>query len=138
MKTLEYIELDNQHIVTPNGDVYKKKNPNINKNGYMTIGFNGKSVYLHRVVAEAFYGASDMQVDHVNGDKQDNSIENLEYVTAKENSSRANGVPVIWNGIKYNSLSDFAKEHKQAKESVSRWCRNKILYKGHRIERVIK
>lgn len=138
MKTLEYVELDEEHIITPNGEVYKKKKPNINKNGYMKIGFNGKSVYLHRIVAKAFYGDSDMQVDHINGDKQDNSVKNLEYVTAKENSSRANGVRVIWNGIEYNSLSDFAREHKQSKESVSRWCRSKRLYKGHMIERVIE
>ena len=40
----------------------------------------------HRLVAQAFLGDSDLQVNHKNFDKLDNRIENLEYVTQAENN----------------------------------------------------
>jgi len=43
--------------------------------------------YIHRLVAEAFIGNTDLQVNHINGIKQDNSLENLEFVSNRENNS---------------------------------------------------
>lgn len=44
---------------------------------------------VHRVVAEAFLGKSDLQINHRNGNKSDNRLENLEYCTASENVQHA-------------------------------------------------
>lgn len=43
--------------------------------------------YVHRLVASAFLGAlpAGLDVDHVNGVRTDNRIENLQYLTRKEN-----------------------------------------------------
>lgn len=61
-----------------------------NGNGYFVIklsGRNGGSILLHRLVAEVWCekreGAN--QVNHIDGDKGNNSAENLEWVTASEN-----------------------------------------------------
>lgn len=46
---------------------------------------NSKSVYVHRLVMEAFKGKSSLYVDHINGIKDDNRLKNLRYVTNSEN-----------------------------------------------------
>jgi hypothetical protein len=69
------------------GDIRK---PQINiANGYRQIRLykqdGGKNFTIHRIVAEAFLGSSNLQVNHINGDKSDNSVKNLEWVTPSEN-----------------------------------------------------
>ena len=50
---------------------------------------NRKTHYVHRLVAEAFLSAAtpdEKYVNHINGDKQLNVVENLEFTTARGNS----------------------------------------------------
>jgi hypothetical protein len=56
-------------------------------NGNRTL----KSALVHRLVAEEFIGElpDHMQVNHKNGDRADNRVENLEIVTASENARHA-------------------------------------------------
>jgi hypothetical protein len=46
---------------------------------------NSKSYYVHRLVMKHFIGDSDLYVDHIDGDKQNNHLDNLRYVTNSEN-----------------------------------------------------
>lgn len=60
--------------------------------GYKIIGLskNGKShrKKIHRLIAEAFIPNSENkpQINHIDGDKLNNSIENLEWCTSSENN----------------------------------------------------
>ena len=51
-----------------------------------------KQYLLHRLVARAFLGDSLLEVNHKNGDKDDNRVDNLEYVTHTENQKHSYAV----------------------------------------------
>lgn len=59
-------------------------------NGYMKVTLykdgTAKQESVHRVVARAFIGESDLQVNHKNEVKTDNRIENLEYLSPEDNT----------------------------------------------------
>lgn len=59
------------------------------RNGYLAVPifYNGveKRCNVHRLVASAFYGQSDLTVNHINGIKTDNRADNLEYCTMSQN-----------------------------------------------------
>ena len=62
------------------------------KDGYKTVGlYNGfgkmKTFYVHRLVCEAFHPNPDNkpQVNHIDEDKENNQVSNLEWCTCEEN-----------------------------------------------------
>lgn len=72
--------------------------------GYRCIRLLGKKTYAHRVIWEMFHGPipEGMQIDHMNGVRSDNRIENMRLVTQQENlkntrlrDSNTAGVPGI-------------------------------------------
>lgn len=62
-----------------------------NVNGYKHVKIGNKLIYVHRLVATAFIPNPDNkpQVNHKDGNKSNNNVNNLEWVTAKENSRHA-------------------------------------------------
>jgi hypothetical protein len=68
------------------------------KDCYKCVKRNKKTVYIHTLVAESFLGArpEGMVIDHINGDKSDNNLSNLRYVTVAENCKKGNK-PLVTN-----------------------------------------
>lgn len=74
---------------------YKRNNiilkPGKTKRGYMVVSLCSKKsikkVYIHRLVAQSFIKNinSFEQVNHIDGDKANNKVDNLEWVSAKDN-----------------------------------------------------
>jgi hypothetical protein len=98
------------------GDLYWKVRParnvdiskpagSVNSWGYRQIQFKGKQYYAHRLVWLYVHGKfPNEQIDHINGDKLDNNIENLRDVSCQENkrnvskysNNRSGHTGVIW------------------------------------------
>jgi hypothetical protein len=72
--------------------------------GYLLVnlyrGGRPKNFLIHRLVADAFLGPIPwgMQVNHKNGKKWDNHVENLEIITAEENREHAQRTGLILRG----------------------------------------
>jgi hypothetical protein len=74
----------------------------IHKSGYRQIKLKGKLHQAHRLIWAYHYGQLDssFQLDHINGVKNDNRIENLRPVTPQENCfhrSEKNSKGYTWN-----------------------------------------
>jgi hypothetical protein len=86
-----------RYIATEGGDIINAATGKVlrggrNSKGYLTVSlYDGsspkrpKSFLVHRLIAEAFLGPSDLQINHKDGNKQNNRIENLEWVTVQQN-----------------------------------------------------
>lgn len=84
-------DFDN-YFIDENGNVYKKLNPGIKKDGYKRIVLtdkNGlkKDFAVHRIVCETFLDnpLNKEQVNHIDFNRTNNNILNLEWVTRYEN-----------------------------------------------------
>ena len=58
-----------------------------NRSGYIDISLNGKTYRYHRILAKHFIPNPDNlpEIDHINKNKTDNSLENLRWVDRSEN-----------------------------------------------------
>lgn len=72
----------------------------------------GKNCAAHRLVMLVFVGPSDLDVNHKDGDKLNNHLDNLEYVTPKENIRHA--IDVL--GKKFGPLPGQSQPTKQDEE----------------------
>ena len=125
------------YAINENGEVMilktkKIKKPIVGSWGYYTIGLyknkKNHTVLLHRLLAETFISNPENkeQVNHIDGNKLNNDINNLEWVTRSENllhayknnlskittsnaqESRKKIIVNLENGVFYNGLKEFA------------------------------
>ena len=64
-------------------------------NGYKQIVFHSRDYYAHILICRAFHGLAPTDkpcVDHINRIKDDNRLENLHWVSSKENSDNQSKV----------------------------------------------
>lgn len=86
-------------IISINSNSYIKRGrelkPKKHKDGYLFVQLTSdkkrSNLYIHRLVAQAFIINPEQKplVNHIDGNKRNNWVENLEWVTSKENARHA-------------------------------------------------
>ena len=113
----------------------------INRNGYCKVTLQKdkykKTFSVHRLVAQAYLKnySNTLQVNHINGIKIDNRVENLEMVTAKENMQKAVEIGLFdkckeiqrKNAIKNNLGKYHILASESAKKRVAKYDKNNNL-----------
>lgn len=112
------------------------------KIGYPSVNLyngtkKGKTVYVHRLVAQAFIPNPNNLpfINHIDGDKTNNNIENLEWCTCKENNIHAHrklfscqaGIKCIETGVIYHSIRE-ASERTDIPYQKIKFCVEGIVY----------
>lgn len=139
-------EISNNGIVRNINTKYIYKQ--YNRNGYSAINLysdiaKNQNFSIHRLVAQTFIENPNNYeiVNHKDGNKLNNNVENLEWCTCKQNTNHALDNKLIklhvkkvnqysYDGSKliktYNSIRDAEKETGISNKQISKVCRNKM------------
>jgi len=122
---------EGKYLVTKDGKVFRKNSKKEwvrvkedRSTGYITVCVNGKSKYLHQIMAELFLEKpkGKVEIDHIDGNRFNNNIENLEWVSHRENIRRG------YARKNRNLPSNVYKQN--SKYSVMFWIKEKLEYFG--------
>ena len=87
--------------------------PSDNGNGYLYINLikNGeyKRCRIHRIVAEAYIPNPDNlpEVDHIDNDKTHNYVNNLQWLSHKDNSRKSKNKPILQFDLNGNFIREW-------------------------------
>jgi hypothetical protein len=117
------------YMVSDQGRVWSKRNEivlkfGVNDRGYyrVTMSVSNKRVTysVHQLVMLAFVGEcpEGHEVNHINGVKTDNRLENLEYVTRSENMLHAVNLQLVKSKLPQNKQNKIYKMYNSGKYSM--------------------
>jgi HNH endonuclease len=117
MSHLKFVRLWTGYMIGRDGSVYngwgKRIRPTRNSTGYHSFTCGGKSIKLSRAVALAWLPNPKglKYVNHINGNKTDDRVENLEWCSSSDNQKHAYAT-----GLKIPSYANRALTEEQVRE----------------------
>lgn len=94
----------------------------VTRNGYRRICYKGKYYLAHRLAWFLYYGSWPTQtIDHLDGDKLNNAISNLEDVSMRTNTARRSSNTELPTGVC----------RQKGRYRAQKWYQGKNLYLGY-------
>lgn len=124
---MENYKIYGKYIVYNDGTIFSLQskmfmNP-INTNGYLSVKIGGKLLNIHRLVGELFIPNPNnkKEINHIDGNKENNKVENLEWVSPSENIQ--------------HKIHQLGKEHRGSKNGMAKLTledvdKIKVLYQA--------
>ena len=147
------VNINDRYAVNKLGEVKnletdKKLNPSFNKAGYLVVSLYDKQTHMrrtvrvHRLVAEAFIANPEGKedVNHIDGNKANNAVDNLEWATRSENilhryrvlGKKSTNIPTPYKPVKcldtgevFESRSDAARKANTQPIHIYECCKGK-------------
>ena len=118
-------ELDSDKFCIKNNIIFRKIKIYKNNVGYSVVTIGRKHLYIHRLVYRTFVGVipSNKEINHIDHDKNNNSLENLELLTHSENQIKS--AKFYGKRIKPRCKCCGKKMHFGAKSVYCKKCRKK-------------
>jgi hypothetical protein len=120
-------KIKENYVVYNDGTIFSLQSKmfmnSINTNGYLSVKIGGKLESIHRLVGKLFIPNPDNkpEINHIDGDKTNNKVENLEWVSPSENIQ--------------HKIHQLGKEHRGSKNGMAKLtleqCKKiKLLYQS--------
>ena len=118
-------QLKYNYYALEDGNIYSETSgrnlsKHLDKDGYekvRLVSLDGRHTYsVHRLILESFFPIENMenlQVNHLDGNKQNNSLSNLEWSTCQENINHA-----CKNNLRHNQIGEYNNATKLTEENV--------------------
>lgn len=97
-----------------------------------------ESALVHRLVAETFLGTQDdikLQVDHIDGNRVNNYVENLQFITASENVSKTKERAKVKRYLTEAEVRDICVKLEEGM-SISEICETNDFYTKSKVEKI--
>ena len=154
---MNFVRIDDFHdyVIHPCGTILRirKTKTTLRKQrkqkGYMRIslfkkgeGKKGKGFFVHRLLALHFIPNPENKpyIDHINGIRDDNRLENLRWVTHKENMNgfRSNPAAIITKGGIYKRGNGYQWEYVMSGKKNTKMMKSKDALEKYRDETIKK